>query len=429
MRNLPAAHAGPIFFASQLAVVIAFWAVWQTGRRMLGERQALVGVLLLEGVIYYNFTSPEFNANILQLPFWALIGWSFYRAVKDNRLVDWLLLGLWSAGGLYSKYSTVLLLATLGFVMLVRPEGRRRLRGPGPWLAVATAFILFLPHILWLFANNFIPFDYASNQLRPLHHSFSLLFGLVGGQLLALLPAALLYFAVFSRQQQHGEDSLHSFDRAFLCSITFGPFMLTFLAATITGFKIHDMWGTPFWNFIGLWAIFRFPPKLSRESLQRFAFGWSLIFIFCIAAYAGSVIYGPYITHKTERIHFPGRALAKTMGAAWHDRFQRPMKYVIGDIWPAGNVAYYSKERPHVLIMGDYKISPWINPADLAKEGGIIVWCVRHCARHDYEEVIPPFVHDEFPQAEIQAPFTLPRETGAEVDPVVMDWAVLAPKQ
>jgi len=414
------------YLASQAAVLIAFWAVWDTGRRMMGERAALIGVLLLEGVLYYNFTSPEFNANILQLPFWALAVRSFYRAVKDNRLADWLLLGLWSAGGLYSKYSTVLLLVTLIILMLARPEVRRRLRGAGPYLAIGTMALLFMPHMIWLVQHDFMPFTYAQSRMNHPHHKLSLLLGLVSGQLGALLPAALLFFSCFNRNTS-AEDELHAFDRAFLCIVTFGPFFLTFLFALAMGYHIRDMWGTPFWNFIGLWAIFRFRPKFSRESLQRFAFGWGIIFIGILFAYGGSTLYGPYVTHKTQRAHFPGRALAEKMADAWHERYHRPLKYVIGDIWPAGNVAYYASERPHVFMMGDYTISPWIDSADLKREGGIIVWCVRYCIGRGVNEQPPPFIHEEFPQADVQPWLTLPRQTGADVEPVIMAWAFLPP--
>ena len=62
------------YLASQLCIITAFWAVWQTGRRIAGEKAGLIGAMLLEGIIYYNFTSPEFNPNVLQIPFWALAG-------------------------------------------------------------------------------------------------------------------------------------------------------------------------------------------------------------------------------------------------------------------------------------------------------------------------------------------------------------------
>ena len=33
---------------------------------------SLLSVLAFRGNIFYNFTTPEFNVNVSQLPFWAL---------------------------------------------------------------------------------------------------------------------------------------------------------------------------------------------------------------------------------------------------------------------------------------------------------------------------------------------------------------------
>jgi len=282
---------------------------------------------------------------------------------------------------------------------------------------------------MWLFRHDFMPFTYVRDQLHRPYHSPFLLAGLVGGQIVALLPAALLFFGIFNCKAPVGEDRLHSFDRAFLCFITFGPFILTFLLALLAGFKIHDMWATPFWNFIGIWAIFRFGPAFPVPALQRFAYGWGIIFIFSLMAYAGGTLYGPYVTHKTQRVHFPGRALAEKLADAWHERYHAPLRYVIGNIWPAGNVAYYTPERPHVLIMGDYVISPWIKPENIARDGGIIVWCIRDCTGRGYDEGTPAFIHNEFPQAEMQPQLTLARQTRAEVEPAIMGWAILPPAE
>jgi 4-amino-4-deoxy-L-arabinose transferase-like glycosyltransferase len=68
-----------------------------------------VAVLLLEGTVYFNRLSPEFNPKVIQLPVWCLACWSFYRAARFGRAADWLLLGLWLALAGYAKYSSLLL--------------------------------------------------------------------------------------------------------------------------------------------------------------------------------------------------------------------------------------------------------------------------------------------------------------------------------
>lgn len=432
------------FFASQLCVCVAFWAVWQTGRRILGEQQALIGVLLLEGVIYYNFTSTEFNPNVLQLAFWALAGWSFHCAVKDNRLIDWLLLGVWSAGGLYSKYSTVLLLGVFAFLVLERPEARRCLKKPGPYLALLTALLLFLPHILWLLQNDFQPFTYAKNRLQeagPATHfvtppAFFPTFLLspivfVVAQILAFLPASLLFLALDPAESSSESDrGISNFDQSFLAALSFVPMILTLLLAIVMGFKIHDMWGAPFFNFTGLWAVAKFYPKDVRAR-YRFIGAWIIIFFAPLLMFTTINALSPYVNTKPLRIHFPGKTIAEAIDHGWHDRYKAPLKYVIGNTWPAGNVAFYAPDRPHLFIDANISISPWIDLSDLRQYGGVIVWCKEHCnggnKGHSINELKPEFLDKNFPKAEIQEPIVASRQTDADVFPVTIGWAIVPP--
>ncbi len=55
------------FLLSQLSITVCFWAVWRLAREIVDPPGALLSVLLLEGVYYFNYTSPEFNPNVLQL--------------------------------------------------------------------------------------------------------------------------------------------------------------------------------------------------------------------------------------------------------------------------------------------------------------------------------------------------------------------------
>ena len=45
----------------------------------------LISVLLIEAIYFYNFTTPEFNVNVCQLPFWSLtvyFSWKIYNEVS-----------------------------------------------------------------------------------------------------------------------------------------------------------------------------------------------------------------------------------------------------------------------------------------------------------------------------------------------------------
>ena len=54
--------------------MIAFIVVFKFAEELFKNKTlSLISVLLLEGIYFYNFTTPEFNVNVCQLPFWAYV--------------------------------------------------------------------------------------------------------------------------------------------------------------------------------------------------------------------------------------------------------------------------------------------------------------------------------------------------------------------
>ena len=99
------------YLLSQLFVVTAFYFVFKLSKEILNsEKHALFSVLLLEGIYFYNFTTPEFNVNVCMLPFWAMTGYYAYKCLKDNLLKDYIILGIVAALGFLSKYLFIYLL-------------------------------------------------------------------------------------------------------------------------------------------------------------------------------------------------------------------------------------------------------------------------------------------------------------------------------
>ena len=60
------------YLFSQLSVAVCFWATWKLANKILPSTYALLGVLILEGVQYFNLHAIDFNDNTLELALWAL---------------------------------------------------------------------------------------------------------------------------------------------------------------------------------------------------------------------------------------------------------------------------------------------------------------------------------------------------------------------
>ena len=107
------------YLLSQLCVVFSFFIVWKLSKEFFEENfLSLLSVLLLEGIYFYNFTTPEFNVNVSQLPFFALTSYFLWRGVNSKKKSDWILFGIFSAFGFLSKYLFIYLLLSI-FLFLI----------------------------------------------------------------------------------------------------------------------------------------------------------------------------------------------------------------------------------------------------------------------------------------------------------------------
>jgi len=77
------------YLLSQIFVVVSFIYVFKFANEILQDvKLSLISVLVLESIFFYNFTTPEFNVNVCQLPFWSLVvfyTWKIY-SIKEIKI-------------------------------------------------------------------------------------------------------------------------------------------------------------------------------------------------------------------------------------------------------------------------------------------------------------------------------------------------------
>ena len=119
------------YLLSQIFVLTSFYFVWKFSNKILeNEKYSLLSVLLLAGIYFYNFTTPEFNVNLSQLPFWALSVYFFWKGLNSNKNINWVLFGVFSAMGFLSKYLFIYILITLFiFFIFNYQKYRKSLKG------------------------------------------------------------------------------------------------------------------------------------------------------------------------------------------------------------------------------------------------------------------------------------------------------------
>jgi 4-amino-4-deoxy-L-arabinose transferase-like glycosyltransferase len=420
-----------VYALGPICTAIAIYAVWRLGREIAGPTIGLMSALSLEALHFFNFSAVKFNHDVLQLPFWTLIGLCLYRALIHGRILDWFLTAVLIALAFWTKYTVVVLVLPLAAFVLADDTARSSLRTPGPYIAAFVFALLVTPHIIWLIDNSFLPFHYANERAKVVTHWYHVLtFPLqwTASQLFFLAPTiALMALALFGTPKAPSapENEL-GFSRRYVTVLALGPFAVTTVAALVTGRLPVAMWGYPFWSFAPLAALLWFGAAPERLQLRRFAAGFLVFFAAMPLAYAIVEGLEPTIRDRPKATQFPGRLLAETVTQRWRDKFGTPLVYVGGGEFATNNIAVYSADRPHVIVHADLGISPWVDPADLKRRGAVLVW---EDGQIDAAQLAR--LRSDYPGLEVREPLTLPRQVFVEsghVRPVRVHMAFVPPR-
>ena len=361
------------YLLSQIFVVIAFVIVFKFAEKLFRNKTlSLLSVLLLEGVYFYNFTTPEFNVNVCQLPFWALCVYYSWKLFDKQEVTfkDCFWLGVFSAIGFLSKYLFIYLLITINLLFLYIIFIKKYKKFDFKYLISVEVFIVLLvPHLIWLTNNDYITITYGltrtglGNSSLLDHIIYPLTF--LGKQIGILIP--LLIMSFFLVKKFKFKISLKDKKLLFLIFVNLVPIGLMFLTSMLTGSKIRTMWMTPFYLFFGVLIIYIFQAQINLKKLNGFISAFLILFIFSPFTYAYISI-----TETHKRTDYPGREIAKEVQDFYDKRKgENKMERVSGDEWVAGNLSYHLKDRPKWEQPFTGKI---VSTGEKIFSGEIIIW-------------------------------------------------------
>ena len=374
-RRLTGGAIWPAYVASQLFVVATFLCVYALGRDLLGGPRALAGTLLLTGIYFYSWRTPQLNNNLSQVPLWAGVCLALWRATESGRLRWWLALGVFGGLTIWAKYSAPIVLVVALLWLLADPKARRSLLTPGPWVALVVFAVVVAPQVVYLVRNDYLPLRYAAERVHVRGAEGPVIW--VGAQIgmhfmmLIMAGVAGLYGAGAG-----GRDPGEARARRYLTVMGLGPFALVVLAALATGQQLKDLWGMPMFNLSGLLLLAWFPGRFDASALLRVARFAAVLLVVVPLGYATVNWTEGWTTGDFKRIHWPHRAIASELIGAYARETGRRPRIVAGPIWEAGVLALGSREDLSVFIGADPVKSPWIAAGDIDRHGALVVWWV-----------------------------------------------------
>ncbi len=331
------------YLLSQFFVILSFFVVYKFSAEFFNnEKLALLSVLLLEGIYFYNFTTPEFNVNVAQLPFWALSIYYTWRCIKYDKVTDYIFLGLFVGLGILSKYLFIYLIIGIKLIFIYFIKKGKKIKFLHYFIAGPITLIILLPHLVWLAENNYMTFTYGLGRTGSAgsfldHFIHPLIF--LGKQIVLLIP--FLIMAIFLVKKVKFKINFKDEKLVFLILTTIVPIFFVLLTSIIMGVKIRTMWMTPFYLFAGTFIIYIFKSQINLDKLKSFAVVFVILFLFSPFVYTYVSL-----TQKDKRTDYDGRGKA----AKVEKMFKEEIKVVVGDEWMAGNLCYHLKSRPKCII-------------------------------------------------------------------------------
>ena len=334
------------YLLSQIFIISAFAVVFKFANEFLGNlNYAFLSVLLLEAIFFYNYTSPEFNVNISQLPFWALSIFFTWRCINNDKIFDYVLLGLFIGLGFLSKYLFLYLILGIKslFVFLIL---RKKIKSFNFLIVGPIALTVISPHLFWLVKNDFITLTYglqrAGIEERNIFEHIILPFSFIIKQISILMPFFLMGYLLLKKF-----SIKLNFDKKliFLFFTFFIPILLIFFTSLFFGTKIRTMWMTPFYLFSGVVFIQIFKKNIELKKLKKFFFVFLFLFFLSPSTYLTVSILNDF-----KRTDYEGKEIARLVQNKWDENFKNDIQVVIGDEWYAGNLSYHLTSRPKWFI-------------------------------------------------------------------------------
>ena len=334
------------YLLSQIFVVISFIYVWKFSNLFFKNRiYSFLSVIILESIIFLNYTTPEFNVYVCQLPFRVMAVYYCWKSISEKSIIDPILFGFFSAIGFLTHYSFVFLLLALTIYYIYLLITKKRKFSFNFLIPIFVFLIVLMPHFNWLVENNFTTITYALGRTgieeKNLINHFINPFLFIAKQIGILIPLLITFLLIYEKNKKKIKNNIKDKNFLFLTCVNILPILIVFIIPVLTGAKIRTMWISTFYLLLGTYIFYLFENKINLKKIKKFYFSIAFLFILSPLIYL-------YISlsNDLKRTDYPGKEIAYLIQNKWDKNFVNEIKFVIGDEWAAGNLSYHLNSRP-----------------------------------------------------------------------------------
>ena len=357
-----------LYLLAELTEVVGLWFIYKLAREYLDEYESAMATMLVCFLCYYNPPAMKFCSHDTQIALLPAMTFYFVRALRDNRLKDWLLLAFFSALAILGKYSAVQVLIAYGAVMLTVKTARDRLQSFNPYLCAVALLALLSPHIIWVFQHDFLSIRHMNERLNGADVQWYLPFCYFGILLYPYVSGAVvLAVASFGHKEKRERRTMNVQALSLLLPIALIPSGI-YVLLSVCGQALVSQWFSYLAYMSGIIVVLLWPWRCGRREFKRIFILLNIGIAVLIIATAVDVLVKPRL-----RIHTVPHDLVTLGEEFWqqHSLDGRPLEVVYGDRWMAGVMELYSSAHPSTCDRSD--ICTWNLVRDRVRKNGMLL--------------------------------------------------------
>lgn len=424
-------HMIGVYLLSQICIVATYWAVFQLGRATIGDRHAVLAVLLMSGISVFTIGSPDFRPDILMMPLWAFAILCLWRATGEDKQLYWFALAAVFWLMLLTSHLALLLFAVVVAFVLINPQARKSAANPAVGMAAITVACMMLPNVVLIrdYGFGFTP-DLA--QLRKVEAVDQNIIAWLRLLLLVAVAHAgagiLVVLASNLARTKKDESAIvpgqpgAPFARSFIYCFALAPLIVVTAFAVISGKS--DLTGIPPLLILSGLAIVAAAGDMIMLHHQRIlTIAWISLLIVPAVLMAAGVLLLPALFAVDLRTAQPADEIAKFFTESFERRTQRKLEVVAGDPRLASLVSVASASRPSIYHDPKSGRPQLATREDALAKGAVVLWRAT-----DSAGTPPPEVKAQFPELVPEVPRAFDRALPGRAPVLRIGWGVVRPQ-
>ena len=355
-------------------ITAGFYYIYKLAKFFLDDTKAILSSVIIGGCWAYTYVTSYygFNPDVVLLGLLPVITYYGYKCMTENKFSDWIILGVTTGICFLNKYQTALIiLPMLIWALMYKREIFKMKRF---YMSIIIAFLIFLPHLLWLIKYDFFPLLYFEDELSTdvltRHVTAPLMFFFM--QILAVIGTLLTYalLKLINKGKNNNEVNFKLDSKSvFILLVGIFPLVIHVLMGVISGGTMRPRWGYEFLYMTGIILFYFFPIK--EISKKDFDFVFKCIYVIMgIVAISMTTLLG---VEKNYRSRYPVAHIHNDLIKIWEAKYNTPLKYIGGYIEWTLPLTIYSKTHPDCILDTNGYPNPWVPEEELKKSGFIII--------------------------------------------------------